>query len=173
MRNKPYSRGISCPRCGADSWHTPTRPRCSPCTNARSKEWYAKNREYSRKKRRAWHAANPGRWRMRRRANPALWWAKQALGNARRRAARLSVPFDLTVDDLLGRLGNGCPIFGTNWPIEGGRTGNSPSVDRLDPTRGYVRDNIAIISYRANTIKQNATAQEIQRLATWMRDLGL
>jgi hypothetical protein len=44
---------------------------------------------------------------------------------------------------------------------------NSPSFDRInnDPAIGYVRGNVNIISQRANQIKSDATAAELQ--AVW------
>ncbi len=46
----------------------------------------------------------------------------------------------------------------------------SPSLDRLEPTRGYVKGNVAVISYRANRIKTDATAEELQRVLDWVHD---
>ena len=39
-----------------------------------------------------------------------------------------------------------------------------PSVDRINPALGYTEDNVWVISFRANTIKQNASLIELERL---------
>ena len=44
----------------------------------------------------------------------------------------------------------------------------SPSLDRIDPTGGYTPDNIRVISYRANWIKNDGTLDEHQKIAAYM-----
>jgi hypothetical protein len=44
----------------------------------------------------------------------------------------------------------------------------SPSLDKINPELGYVPGNVAIISYRANRIKNNGTAEEHRLIADWM-----
>jgi len=41
---------------------------------------------------------------------------------------------------------------------------NSPSLDRIDPTKGYVKGNVWIISHKANTFKSYATHEELKIL---------
>jgi len=53
-----------------------------------------------------------------------------------------------------------------------GHVPGSPSFDRVDPARGYVPDNVLIISTRANTLKNNATAEELEAVARWIRSLS-
>jgi hypothetical protein len=45
---------------------------------------------------------------------------------------------------------------------------NSPSIDRIDPERGYVKGNIKIISFRANQIKSDASHQELKLVAAYV-----
>ena len=52
-----------------------------------------------------------------------------------------------------------CPILGIELRYRGGD--NSPSLDRIDSTLGYIKGNVQYISKRANTIKSNATVEEI------------
>ena len=59
---------------------------------------------------------------------------------------------------------NCCGIMDTPFTI-GGDLDTSPSLDRIDPTRGYVHDNIQIISNLANRMKNNASDEQLLRFS--------
>ena len=44
---------------------------------------------------------------------------------------------------------------------------SSPSLDRIIPSKGYMKGNVVWISMKANSIKQDATASEIHQVAEW------
>jgi len=47
-----------------------------------------------------------------------------------------------------------CPVLGIPiTPFEKGLAPGTPSFDRIDPCKGYVKGNVKIISYRANRLK--------------------
>lgn len=99
---------------------------------------------------------------------------KRYLQNARSRAKRDNVPFDLTLQDLIDVATDECPVFHTPfvWGASGlgkGRTRpDSPTLDRILPELGYVKGNVAFLSYRANRIKDNGTMQEHYDIADWI-----
>jgi hypothetical protein len=85
---------------------------------------------------------------------------------AKKRAKQSGIAFDISSADLTMPLV--CPIFGvTLIPNIGGKRHSScsPTIDRIDPTRGYVRGNVWIISHRANQIKNDATLEELWQVA--------
>ena len=45
------------------------------------------------------------------------------------------------------------------------------SIDRIDPKKGYVKDNIIVVSMRDNRIKTNATVDEIRKVADFYEKL--
>lgn len=104
------------------------------------------------------------RYKRRRHKSPASY----LLSSVKRRAAERGLPFDLTLEDL--KIPDACPVLGIKLtPLTDGRCDTAPEVDRVVPERGYVRGNVAVISHRANRIKDNGTAAEHQRIAEWMR----
>lgn len=99
------------------------------------------------------------------------------LSRLRTKCTKGDIEFDLTVDDLI--IPDRCPIldiplvFGNDNSTCTGPTDNSPSVDRIDPSKGYTKDNIVVVSQRANRIKNNATIQELQLLYQYYSNLTL
>lgn len=80
---------------------------------------------------------------------------------AKDRAKRKCMEFTIKESDII--IPKVCPIFGIEMQL-GGDSYNSPSIDRIDSSKGYTLDNIMIISYRANTLKNDATPKEIAML---------
>jgi hypothetical protein len=107
------------------------------------------------------------RWKAR---DPKWAWVVGAVGGARVRAKYSGLDFDLTNDYVASLTPDTCPALGV--PLSFGGTGRpvaeSASIDRIDPAKGYVIGNVAVISRRANAIKSDATAEEIMRVAQWV-----
>ena len=47
----------------------------------------------------------------------------------------------------------------------------TPSIDRIDPKKGYVKENIIVVSMKANRIKTDATVEEIRKVADFYEKL--
>lgn len=78
---------------------------------------------------------------------------------AKYRAQRLGIPFHIQLKDVVVPVT--CPVLGV--PLHY-KTKYSPSIDRINPKKGYVRGNVRVISKRANTLKNNGTLWEFQRI---------
>lgn len=90
------------------------------------------------------------------------------LQNARNRAKKYGIPFDLNKSDITIPLV--CPVLGIPIKINNGSvSANSPTLDRFIPDNGYVKNNIAIISHKANTIKNDASIEELEKVLDWMK----
>jgi hypothetical protein len=92
---------------------------------------------------------------------------------ARERARRSGVKFSITPQHIkdVWPVNGRCPVFGMK--MQRGHPDASPSLDRLNNAWGYEPGNIAVISRRANRVKNDATAAELERLAVWMRSHSL
>ena len=85
--------------------------------------------------------------------------------SAKRRAKEQGMPFDLALGDIVVPVV--CPVFGI--PLRNGTLEShqdSPSLDKIDPLKGYVKDNIWVISHRANLIKNNSSLPELKMLVS-------
>ncbi len=95
-------------------------------------------------------------WRLR---NPV----SDMLSQARYRAKKAGYPFDLTRDDV--SIPVLCPVLKCEM-VSG--TPYAPSLDKIDPAKGYTKGNIQVISWKANLMKQDATQEELKRFAGWV-----
>jgi hypothetical protein len=67
-----------------------------------------------------------------------------------------------------------CPALGKKMSQGKGQSHDySPTLDRLNSQWGYVPGNIAVISLAANRAKGAMRAEELERIAQWMRAQGL
>jgi hypothetical protein len=107
--------------------------------------------------------------------NPKRVWAISAVCNARRRARKAKLPFEITAAYILSLTPDHCPVFGTKFSFSGNLVQNhsSATLDRLDPSKGYVPGNIMVISLKANQIKSAYSACDVGCVAQWMRSMGL
>lgn len=114
----------------------------------------AHNAEAQLRRGREWKTLNP---------------ARHLFNTAKRRARAYGIPFQITLEDVV--VPECCPVLGINLEWSSGRRGGgmtSPSLDRIVPSLGYVKGNVAVISWRANCIKRDATATELRAIATWL-----
>lgn len=65
-----------------------------------------------------------------------------------------------------------CPILGIPIDYESeGVSEGSPSFDQIAAGRGYISGNVCVMSWRANRIKNNGTAEEHKKIAEWLTKL--
>lgn len=90
---------------------------------------------------------------------------------ARARAKKKGLAFTITAIDV--PLPAACPCCSQKMmPRTGaakqGPTPQSPSIDRLDSAYGYVPGNVAVICWRCNELKRNATPDELRKILMWI-----
>lgn len=136
----------------------------------RAKENYLKDPDAQKKRVQAYEAANPEKVKTWREEYKTKWYKKSMLSAARHRAQKCGHEFNLTEEDL--QIPDVCPVLGIAiFPKRGGKTGpgpNSPSLDRLDNTLGYIKGNVQVISHRANGLKSDATIEELRKVLAYV-----
>lgn len=91
---------------------------------------------------------------------------KAILLRAKQRAKQKDFEFNLDAVDIVIPLR--CPILDIEIIRNKSIKANSPSLDRIDNTKGYIKGNIMVISNKANTMKNNATPEELIKFAKWI-----
>ena len=96
---------------------------------------------------------------------------KSMIGRARERG-KFEVEIETTDIFSIWPIDNHCPVLKEPFMTENNSpTGSrdlSPSLDRIDSSKGYTKDNIQIISTLANRMKNSATDERLKKFANWV-----
>lgn len=88
--------------------------------------------------------------------------------NAKIRARENGLEFNLKKEDIV--IPEFCPVLGIKLVFGTGKLhDNSPTLDRIDNNKGYTKDNIQVISWRANKIKGYATIDDLEQILFYMK----
>jgi hypothetical protein len=154
----------------------------------RNAEHYARSSRNLNKKRQRRYDADPEKYRGHQkkyrashleasRASSAAWFGNNPdvvkyvrVHAAKYRAKNKELDFNLTVESI--DWPTHCPVFGFEFDYSkrrnpAGKT-TSPSLDRIDNSKGYTLDNVQVISNLANTMKLNATPEQLTMFANWI-----
>lgn len=143
---------------------------CKTCRALLPLDRFGRNKGKARASCRSCEAAITAAWRR-------THYFDYVYQQAKQRAVRDGLDFDLTAAYLCSLWVNECPITGvvleqsgerSPWHIGRSVPPNRAALDRINPARGYVRGNVAFISTLANRIKSNGTAALHRRIADWM-----
>ena len=88
---------------------------------------------------------------------------------AKSRAKDGNYPFTITVDDII--IPTTCPVLDIPIYVTEGKSGgfnHSPSLDKIDPEKGYTPDNTMVMSQLANAMKANATPEQLLKFSDWI-----
>jgi len=92
---------------------------------------------------------------------------RRMLAGAKYHAKKRGMAFDLEIADIV--IPETCPVLGIPLFRSGdARAPNTPSLDRILNDVGYIRGNVAVISWRANQLKRDASPAEVAALAAWI-----
>jgi len=98
--------------------------------------------------------------------NPELY----ILRAAQNRAQKQNLNFNLDITDI--NIPEYCPILNIKLKLNSGKPGgsfDSPSLDKINPSLGYIKGNVQIISHQANMMKSNATKEQLILFSKWIQ----
>lgn len=95
---------------------------------------------------------------------------EEMLLRAKARCRKSGLEFRLTTNDII--LTKFCPIFNIEFDIASKNIENSPSLERIDSNKGYIPDNIIVISFKANRAKGNATLRDMIKINKFYKELN-
>lgn len=107
--------------------------------------------------------------RLKRAKSCAAWKAenylKSRISALKHRALKENVFFDLTEQDFT--VPEICPVLGI--PMDGRDKNHQWSFDRLVPALGYTKENVRVISMKANRIKNNASLEDLEKIVEYLK----
>jgi hypothetical protein len=89
------------------------------------------------------------------------------LSYAKSRSKQNNIIFNIDINDI--KVPKRCPIL--NIPLFCNYKkycSNSPTIDRKDSNKGYIKGNVWVISHKANVMKNNASKKELKTFAKWV-----
>ncbi|MCJ7557242.1 MAG: hypothetical protein MUP90_10065 [Gammaproteobacteria bacterium] len=100
-------------------------------------------------------------------------YQSKMLYRAKAAARHAGREFNLEPEDIV--IPSHCPVLGIelfvtiNWEVRNTwHHPNTPSLDRVDNSKGYVKGNVQVISMRANQLKSGATLEESRAITAYM-----
>jgi len=126
-------------------------------------------KEYHKQKSRDWMKAdrdnNLEKYKERERSFRENNPSKRLLYSTKQTAKKKNIEHSLVESDIICPVL--CPYLGIQIDYRAGVGKHmfNPSVDRINPKLGYIKDNIEVISSLANTMKCNATVEQLLAFA--------
>lgn len=93
---------------------------------------------------------------------------------AKTRAKKKGWDFDLDKDYIksIWPVDNLCPVYKTPFVMCETNSNQNASLDRIDSSKGYVKGNVMVISWRANNLKSDASLHELEVLVEYLKRIA-
>lgn len=151
--NDKYKNRLICRQCITDK----QREERASNPNGRIGEgasYYRKNRETVLLKHKERNRNNPEQY---------LWYT------AKKRAAKKGIEFSISIEDVV--IPTHCPVLGIElFQGDGKISSHSPSIDRVNPSKGYISGNVRVISHKLNAMKSDMTIDIARKLLSYMEE---
>jgi len=123
---------------------------CNPCNNGHIKNWRKNNPDYYRD----YYESNRAKWMFQ---------------GAKQRALDSNLEFNISIEDIF--IPEECPVRKIPFSIGSSkRNDNTPTLDRIDNSKGYIKGNVRVISWRANCLKKDGTLEEFKQLVNYLEN---
>lgn len=108
-----------------------------------------------------YRARHPQRIKESQQTHNAKYPERRILRFTKYSAKRKNLEFNLTIEDIV--IPKYCPYLGVPITTKygNGRHPTNASIDRINPAFGYIKGNVQIISFMANTMKNSATKEQL------------
>ena len=150
--------------------------KCKNCSIQKlhdTKEWATQYmeclREYKKKKAKKYYRPKP------RKKETYNTVENLLLISAKERAVKKGIEFSIGYEDIA--IPKRCPVLGikidrfSDYVTQSNLSrASSPSLDRLNNSKGYIKGNVLVMSYRANVLKGQGTYKQHKQIAKWMRN---
>ena len=104
--------------------------------------------------------------------NPEFDLRRRLLNSAKVRANKNNLKFNITINDII--ISEICPAIGIKIYKAGKEaTYNSPALDKIIPSKGYVKGNVEVISHRGNNLKTSMNLKEITMLVKYLKKMKI
>lgn len=124
-----------------DRYAERVRKRQNPETRSKHKDWRRNNRGFAL-------------------VNIAKWRAKQR-----------SLPFDLDPKEIQARIEAGhCEMTGIPFDLDVPRAWNAPSLDQIEPGKGYTANNVRVVLYALNVMSNTWGPNKVVEIARAIMD---
>jgi hypothetical protein len=126
-----------------------TKRSCRKCEAQYNKDNCLKHKEHTKK----WQSLNP---------------EKRLFFSAKNRAKTNNLDFNIELSDII--IPEFCPVLGIKLDKyrQNNNKEHSPSLDRIDSNKGYIKGNICVISWRANWLKNNGSKEEFEAIINYL-----
>lgn len=127
------------------------------------------NKERNRRYQKEYRQRHPQKVKERRQKYRIEKPEKDIWYKAKARAKSCGLDFNIEVSDI--NIPDLCPVL--DIPVfkgVGKVHDGSPSLDRVDPNKGYIKGNVVVISHKANRYKGDMDLATIHRLCDYMVD---
>lgn len=133
---------------------------------AKAKQYYHDNKEKVLEDVKKYREANRPKIQEKGREYYRRKLKNRLLNSARARSRKYGYEFNLTEADII--LPKYCPLLGIEMFVTESRKGSkhsSFSLDRIDSSKGYTKDNVWVISHKANSMKSDSNYEDFKKMA--------
>lgn len=163
----------TCSKCGLEKsvdcfYRNGKESACKKCVQIQQRKYQLSNPEKCREIKRKYDIKNKDILNEKNKQYHKSSPHKRILTMAKYRAKLKSLPFNLSISDII--IPEFCPVLGLKLQVSdtGKQNDYSPSLDRIIPSEGYIRGNVNIISNRANVIKNCGSIEEHMKIVDYI-----